>query len=71
MAEMDEFDVFVDACREIGLTDIKSLEAALDQHFPILPGAGWTKEFRETFFNLLKRGAEYARFEDQIKNGGA
>lgn len=69
--DSDEFKQFVEECRQLGLADMKALEAAWDQYAAFLPESAWGKEFREKLMLLLKRGAEYARLEEQLRKGQA
>lgn len=69
MARSKEFNLFVEECRKVGLADIKALEAAWDQYAAFLPESEWGREGRKKLMTLLKRGAELARFEDEIREG--
>lgn len=68
MANSKEFEAFIDECREVGLADVKAMEAVWEQFAVLSPESTRSKDFREKLMNLLKAGAELARFEDQVKN---
>lgn len=70
MAHSEEFDVFIEECRRVGLADVKALEAAWDQFAELVPETARGREFREKLMTLLKLGAEYARLEDEAKKEG-
>lgn len=70
MAHGEEFDLFVEECRKVGLADTKALEAAWSEFAELVPESARGREFRLQLMDLLKLGAEYARLEDQARRGG-
>jgi len=70
MAQVSEFDLFVEECRKVGLADVKALEAAWSEFAELVPESARGRGIREQLMNVLKLGAEYARMEEQLKKGG-
>lgn len=68
MAESNEFEVFIEECRKVGLADMKSVEAAWSNLKDVVPEA--SSGVGDALMELLMRGAEYARALDAAERNG-
>lgn len=67
MARNDELQDFIDECRQVGLADVKALEAAWEECADLVGQSEGRADLRSNLISLLKLGVEYSRFADAVE----